>query len=494
MPLYHRNVSEPTLTATAASPPPHLDSSFSYSQGISHPHSINSGSSINESPALSFNRAEHLSKKELEDTINAHKQLIEAATLYREKSTELAAAAAGLGTALEMVAKEKAASDSGNGLQAAAGLQFLISNHHLLLANLISNAFEAPLVDNLERHKASILRSQENYDSVVKAMNAKIGETEVRSLKNTKRKNRDLRQFRRVLQDLTQQIDELETVKIDYSRYVFETEKRNHQFILNKVSGLVRAQVDIYDRISSKGLGEPTLEQMVTSNPDPFCVYPTSDESKAIFSVLPPLSIMDATSHSLIQSPLDFHNNALMAVDSPPTPPPKREDLYSPISNEHNDATQQTEHIDGFNERSSLEDISAPLGDNDSNTSAGAPAGGELEDDEDLIFIRTDYSDEEKWNLVKEKLDHEDQSLFSHLKLQNTPIFSGSTISELCTSQHAKYLLIADDRTMLDQTLALVRCDDERITRLQIDELSTVRSNLYRLDFEEFEQVAAVCG
>jgi hypothetical protein len=74
--------------------------------------------------------------------------------------------------------------------------------------------------------------------------------------------NIDLRQFRRVLQDLTQQIDELETVKVDYSRYVFETERRNHQFILSKVSGLVRAQVDIFERISSKGLGEPTLENV----------------------------------------------------------------------------------------------------------------------------------------------------------------------------------------------------------------------------------------
>lgn len=78
-----------------------------------------------------------------------------------------------------------------------------------------------------------------------------------------------MRQFRRVLQELTQQIDELETVKVDYSRYVFETEKRNHQFILSKVSGLVRAQVDIYDRISSKGLGEPTLEQV---NPSSFII------------------------------------------------------------------------------------------------------------------------------------------------------------------------------------------------------------------------------
>lgn len=77
----------------------------------------------------------------------------------------------------------------------------------------------------------------------------------------------DLREFRRVLQDLTQQIDELERVKVDYSRYVFETERRNHQFILNKVSGLVRAQVDIYERISSKGLVEPTLEQASMDGP-----------------------------------------------------------------------------------------------------------------------------------------------------------------------------------------------------------------------------------
>jgi hypothetical protein len=113
MPLYHRNISEPTLTAAAASPPPHLDASFSYSQEMSHPDSIKSGSSINESPAIMINPGEHLSKKELENPLNAHKKLIEAAALYREKATELAAAAAGLGTALELIAKEKAASDSG---------------------------------------------------------------------------------------------------------------------------------------------------------------------------------------------------------------------------------------------------------------------------------------------------------------------------------------------------------------------------------------------
>jgi hypothetical protein len=234
---------------------------------------------------------------------------------------------------------------------------------------------------------------------------------------------------------------------------------------------------------------------MVTSNPDPFCVYPTSDESKAIFSVLPPLSIMDATSPSLIQSPFEFHNNALLDVEGPPTPPPKREDLYSPISNEHIDDAEQTERVEVVDTRFSIEDLPAPLSDNDSEIGAGAHAGGKIEEeDDDLVLIRTDYSDEEKWNLVKEKLDHEDQSLFSRLKLQNTPIFSGSTIPELCTSQHAKYLLIADDRTMLDQTLALVRCDDARITRFQIDELSTVRNNLDKLNSEEFEQVTAVCG
>lgn len=113
MPLFHRNVSEPVLTANPISPPPHQDTSFSYSHGISQNGSIISGSSLDESPSPVFNQAEHLSKQELEKTISAHQQLIDAAALYREQSIQMAAAAAGLGTALEQVAKEKAATESG---------------------------------------------------------------------------------------------------------------------------------------------------------------------------------------------------------------------------------------------------------------------------------------------------------------------------------------------------------------------------------------------
>lgn len=115
MPLFRRNISEPTLTTTPVSPPPHLNPLFSYSHGVSQTGSINSGSSsnISDSPVPVFNPAEHLSKQELQNTISAHKKLIDAAALYREKSVQLAAAAAGLGTALEHVAKEKAATESG---------------------------------------------------------------------------------------------------------------------------------------------------------------------------------------------------------------------------------------------------------------------------------------------------------------------------------------------------------------------------------------------
>ncbi|KAG2184696.1 hypothetical protein INT43_000609 [Umbelopsis isabellina] len=346
MPLFNRNVSEPILPGTVTTSAPPMETSFSYSHHMSPSIASDSGSAA-ESPSVSaFNPAEHLTELELENTIITHQNLINAASVYREQAEKLATAAADLGSALELVAKEKAAMDSGTGLQAAAGLQFLISNHHLLLvsirafdltlvalcanwyimqASTISTAFEEPLVDNLERHKDSIQQSQQNFENVVRTMNQKISDTELRSLQNTNKKRRDLRQFRRVLQELTQQIDELETVKIDYSRYVFETEKRNHQFILSKVSGLVRAQVDVYERISNKGLGEPTLEHMFLSNPDPFCAYPTSDESKAIFSVLPPISLIDAAISSGQDSLMVYGPDVNSDQEPPPISPPKNE-------------------------------------------------------------------------------------------------------------------------------------------------------------------------
>ncbi|KAF7726529.1 hypothetical protein EC973_008660 [Apophysomyces ossiformis] len=104
----------------------------------------------------------------------------------------------------------------------------------------------------------------------------------------------DIRQFRQALQDLTRQVDEVDRIKSDYQQHVLDMERRQHHLVLGKVSAIVRAQVDIYERISNKGLADPVLEQMIAQNPDPFCAYSSlTDEQTGIFTVLPPVSLID---------------------------------------------------------------------------------------------------------------------------------------------------------------------------------------------------------
>lgn len=77
----------------------------------------------------------------------------------------------------------------------------------------------------------------------------------------------DIHQFRKALQSLTRQVDELDRMESGYHRYMVEMERKNHHYILGKVANIVRAQVDIYERISNKGLADPMLEQVCRTEP-----------------------------------------------------------------------------------------------------------------------------------------------------------------------------------------------------------------------------------
>ncbi|KAF9926291.1 hypothetical protein FBU30_004099 [Linnemannia zychae] len=102
----------------------------------------------------------------------------------------------------------------------------------------------------------------------------------------------DLLQFRQALTTLTMQVDELERIKIGYYFSNLESEQANLQLILQKTSTIVRAEVDIYERIANKGLNDAILEPMSTQGPDPYCTYATTNESSSIFSILPPTPII----------------------------------------------------------------------------------------------------------------------------------------------------------------------------------------------------------
>ncbi|KAG0294828.1 hypothetical protein BGZ96_000399 [Linnemannia gamsii] len=101
-----------------------------------------------------------------------------------------------------------------------------------------------------------------------------------------------LLQFRQALTTLTMQVDELERIKLGYYFSNLESEQANLQLILQKTSTIVRAEVDIYERIANKGLNDTILEPMTTQGPDPYCTYATTDEFSSIFSILPPTPII----------------------------------------------------------------------------------------------------------------------------------------------------------------------------------------------------------
>ncbi|CAG8715943.1 11594_t:CDS:2, partial [Acaulospora morrowiae] len=178
---------------------------------------------------------------------------------------------------------------------------------------------------NLDVHKATVLMSEENYEKSLTEMSKRIKETEAENLRSGRKRQRDLSQFRRALQDLTRQVEELDRLKTEYYRQTLETEQNNHSFILSKVSTVIRAEVDIYERIYNKGISDPILEGMINQGTDPFCPYPTADQSSEIFSVLPPVPIINpipepnsvATSSTIDLSNEDMYSPNGVKIRSP---------------------------------------------------------------------------------------------------------------------------------------------------------------------------------
>ncbi|KAG0063000.1 hypothetical protein BGZ90_002863 [Linnemannia elongata] len=154
--------------------------------------------------------------------------------------------------------------------------------------------------------------------------------------------------FRQALTTLTMQVDELERIKLGYYFSNLESEQANLQLILQKTSTIVRAEVDIYERIANKGLNDTILEPMTTQGPDPYCTYATTDEFSSIFSILPPTPII----------PTGVAGGNGSTGTSTPQPDPIMTTFYgyheaNPFSTARNQAGTRDRHL--FGEASSVD-------------------------------------------------------------------------------------------------------------------------------------------
>ncbi|KAG0377995.1 hypothetical protein BGX24_005009 [Mortierella sp. AD032] len=163
-----------------------------------------------------------------------------------------------------------------------------------------------------------------------------------------------LLQFRQALTTLTMQVDELERIKLGYYFSNLESEQANLQLILQKTSTIVRAEVDIYERIANKGLNDTILEPMTTQGPDPYCTYATTDEFSSIFSILPPTPIIPTGA-----------GGTGSTGTSTPQPDPTMNTFYgyheaNPFSTARNQTGTRDRHL--FGEASSVESKESMMG------------------------------------------------------------------------------------------------------------------------------------
>ncbi|KAK0548537.1 hypothetical protein OC846_001357 [Tilletia horrida] len=240
-------------------------------------------------PAILVTRAD------LRASLTAFEGLLSAAKGYTNVMLTMAQASAELGSALEACARVKGAHESGASMHAASALHFLMSNYQQVMADSLWKDFSIPLLSHYDTYRAAVAERQVAHEQAVAEKSKQLKETEARNMRTGRRKERDLSSFRRALAELQAQVDSLDELKAQYYHEVIESEEEVWEFILSKVSLMVRSQLEVAERVASKGQSDPILEPMLASIPDPFDQYGPPKQDDQIFSILPPTSLLSSS-------------------------------------------------------------------------------------------------------------------------------------------------------------------------------------------------------
>jgi hypothetical protein len=100
--------------------------------------------------------------------------------------------------------------------------------------------------------------------------NAALKKREKQHISQSRRKTRDLDVYRRGLEDLTHQLDAVDMLKYEHYETVAEHTRKVWANVLNRTTIAARAQVDLLEKISDKGLQNDCLGRMIASCGDPF--------------------------------------------------------------------------------------------------------------------------------------------------------------------------------------------------------------------------------
>ncbi|KAK9429053.1 hypothetical protein V1505DRAFT_289596, partial [Lipomyces doorenjongii] len=213
-----------------------------------------------------------VTKDDIKNNVAAYETLLSAAAALRTALAAVAQAENQFGTALETCAKCRGASESEDGLSGAAGLQYLAANHHKILSESFTKGFEQPVQAEVDSYAKLTKEHEDKFQKETISRTKELRKTEKQHVKLGKKKQRNLALYRSALMDLTAQVDGLEKLKYEYFKYSLDITQNISAKILKQATGIVRAEVEIFEGIARKGWTGEGLDDILSNSTDPFAV------------------------------------------------------------------------------------------------------------------------------------------------------------------------------------------------------------------------------
>jgi hypothetical protein len=159
---------------------------------------------------------------------------------------------------------------------------------------------------------------------------------EKQHLSQSRGNRRDLEFYRRGLEDLTKRLDDIDRLKYEHYETVAEHTRQVWSNILKRTTVAARAQVDILEKISDKGLQNDCLGRMIASAGDPFDIVPLS-----IIDQITPVEVVPRYPRS---GPHD-DDSSLTPVDIDVSKPDPNKPAITKATNHYGESDIETEQF-----------------------------------------------------------------------------------------------------------------------------------------------------
>ncbi|WFD28217.1 hypothetical protein MNAN1_003223 [Malassezia nana] len=236
----------------------------------------------------------YIRRADISASLQAYERLLSATKAYTTTMLAMSKASSELAEALEDCSRIKGAHAKGPMFQAACGLHYLKSNYEQVLCDTFWKEFSIPLLSQLDLYRTNVRERQLAHESEMAQQSRVLKDIETKYQREGRKKRRDLNSFRTMLTELQAKVNEMENTKAQHYTDVLEHEDQTWAFLASKVMLLVRAQVDMADRLSTKAVTDPVLESMMASIPDPFGSYGPAKREGELFTILQPAHAPDA--------------------------------------------------------------------------------------------------------------------------------------------------------------------------------------------------------